>query len=83
MKPTMAESKGPIAETRVTPAPIDRVRPLQPAKYIVAPLASRFLAVLIGMLLASSTLFPLSLLFDLNPLNRVIRIEVLLFLLTW
>ncbi|MGZ4903311.1 MAG: RDD family protein [Halobacteriota archaeon] len=83
MKPTMAESKGPIAEARVSPIPIDRVRRPRPSKGIIAPLSSRFLAVLIDMFLVGVVIFPLSLFFSIEPLQHAVGMPTLWFFIGW
>ncbi|MDD1720672.1 MAG: RDD family protein [Euryarchaeota archaeon] len=83
MKPTMAESKGPIAEVRVSPTPIDRVRRPRSSKGMIAPLSSRFLAVLIDASLVGFVILPLSLLFSIDPLERAVSMPTLLFFINW
>ncbi len=79
----MAESKGPIAEERVAPTPIERIRRPRPYKSIIAPISSRFLAVLIDILLVGFVIFPLSLLSSLDSLTRVLSVATLLFSIAW
>ncbi len=69
MKPTMAESKGPIVEAQVSAIPIDRVRRPYNSKGVIAPLSSRFFAVLIDISLVGFVVIPLSFLFGVGPLT--------------
>ncbi len=83
MKPTMAESKGPIAEASVSPIPVDRIHRPHPSRGIIAPLSSRLLAVLIDMFLVGFVILPLSLFFGVDPLEGLVSLPTLLFLFTW
>ncbi len=79
----MAESKGPIAEARVTPVPIDDVRRPRTSKGILAPLSSRFLAVLIDMFLIGFVILPLPLFFNADPLKHAVSMPTLFFFVAW
>ncbi len=83
MKPTMAESKGPIAEARVSPIPVDQVRRLRSSIDQIAPILSRFIAVFIDTLLVSFVFFPLLLLLNVDPLKPVVSIPTLSFCIAW
>ncbi len=83
MKPTMAESKGPIAEARVSPIPVDLVRRLRSPIDQIAPTVSRFVAIFIDTLLVSFVVFPLLLLLNVDPLKPVVSIQTLSFCIAW
>jgi len=83
VKPTMAESKGPIAEVGVAPTPIDQVRRPRPIKDEIAPLSSRFFATFIDILFVSFVVLPLLLLVGADILNGHVTVRALAFVLSF
>jgi hypothetical protein len=69
LKPSMAESKGPIAEAAVTPAPVDQVQRPGSLDDLLGPLSSRFVAAVIDALFIGFVLLPLLLLTSSEVLN--------------
>ncbi len=80
----MAESKGPIAEASVSPVSVDRIRRPRSTINIIAPLSSRFLAVLIDMFLIGVVVLPLiSISSGMDPLNQVASLSMLWLFAAW
>lgn len=83
MKPTMSESKGPIAEVAVTPTPVDQVRSLTPIEDLLAPLSARFFAALIDSLLICFVFLPLFLLVSTDTLKGDVTLLAVTFIFSF
>lgn len=83
MKPTMSESKGPIAEVAVTPTPVDQFRSLTPIEDLLAPLSARFFAALIDSLLICFAFVPLFLLVSTDTLNGNVSLLTVTFIFSF